>query len=631
MNPTHTSPSAPSQHANAWQSARRFLATVGDLFEQFIWGDLRDGMLDLSPLPRSLRLLVYFGMTLALLLILLITQSGWVRATFDLQPSLVLVPGRGLLIPIILYPLGLFLFGLAWTFALTGAVFSAWPIRVGLLILYLLSVAGWISSLPVSAPGYAVLGSTLVLITSITVIFGRRLRRHPLRLFALLLLTTGGLFAAIHAPTVAQDRASGLSIGSANLENNLRALAVLAMPLLILVGLDIADFAQHAAEWVTQAATSLVPRYLLLGVTWAALLWLLYAAITGWLDAPSVNQTWPSMLGVLILVLLLVGSWLTLAHIHHRTVPLRAGELMAACGRLAAPLILVYFFPPLLAYMALGVALVFQNIAIELDGMVQMGLDSAAVEIFVQVAQLLYLASLAFSTVVNLFINVWLRWIMVGVLLLTPYLLKRGRVGIAFMMVTVSIHLLWLDLTRPGAMLGALTWDDTNFMALIWAVVLVGTLAGRAWRRREFVQATPRLLLIVVILAMLRDTSFIEDPFSPFFAFAGLGFLAFGLGWDLLTSGRWANLSTPRLPQAARIFMYLGYLLITVTLVNWAVHSHDIEQLNRFTGEAALFGFFLLGRPYLFLLLFGLATDIIQLEPSASDAEPEMPVDVHVT
>lgn len=618
----HTQPDPWSEQtllARIQRNLLRLLDTTRDLFVQFIWGDLRDGMLDLEALPRPLRLLVRFGLVLAILLILLITQSNWIRATFALQPSLLLVPGRGLLVPTVLFPLGLFLFSLAWTFTLTGAVFSAWPIRLGLLALYILSVAGWVSSLPISAPGSAWLGYMLVTLTCLIVLTWHRARRRPLRLFALLLLTIGGLFAAIHGPMVAVDRSSGLSLGAANFENNLRALGVLAIPLLILLGLDIADFAQHAAEWTTQAVTSFLTGPWINLVAFAALAWLIQSAVVGWLDAPSVNRTLPSMLGISIFVLLLLGAWGTLALLGRKMLPITTSTLAAAAGRLATPLVLVYLGPPLIALISLDVALVVQIFAIEAEGWMQLGTQSEVLTAFIAVANSYYQGSFVFSTLVNYFLDIWLRVIMVIILFIVPFALHRKRIGVALMMATISIHYVWIDLTRPTGLLGQLTWDDTNFMALLWTLLLVGVAVTRAWQRNELQKIGPRVLLIVVILALLRDTSFIEDPFSPFFAFAGLGFLAFGLAWDLLTSGRWANQSTPRLPQTARIFTYLGYILITVTLVNWSVHSHDLEQLNRFTGDAALFGFILLGRPYLFLLLFGLATDIIQLESPMTD------------
>ena len=46
-----------------------------------------------------------------------------------------------------------------------------------------------------------------------------------------------------------------------------------------------------------------------------------------------------------------------------------------------------------------------------------------------------------------------------------------------------------------------------------------------------------RLLLLVLITALMRQTGFIEDPFSPVLGFTGIGMIALGLIWDALTIG----------------------------------------------------------------------------------------------
>ena len=108
--------------------------------------------------------------------------------------------------------------------------------------------------------------------------------------------------------------------------------------------------------------------------------------------------------------------------------------------------------------------------------------------------------------------------------------------------------------------------------------------------------------LLALILLLLRQTDFIENPFSPFFGFAGIGFVAFGLAWDALTAGSWANTGTPFLPRAGRIFLYIGYVLLTVTLVNWARTTHNLDFIDQFSGATALLGLNAFGKPLLYLL-----------------------------
>jgi len=95
---------------------------------------------------------------------------------------------------------------------------------------------------------------------------------------------------------------------------------------------------------------------------------------------------------------------------------------------------------------------------------------------------------------------------------------------------------------------------------------------------------------------------FIEDPFSPFLGFTGVGLIAFGIVWDSLRAGFWANHGSPSLPRVSRIFLYLGYLLFSVAVINWAVTSHDILAVDFYTGKAALGGFGLFGKPLIYAI-----------------------------
>jgi hypothetical protein len=78
--------------------------------------------------------------------------------------------------------------------------------------------------------------------------------------------------------------------------------------------------------------------------------------------------------------------------------------------------------------------------------------------------------------------------------------------------------------------------------------------------------------------------------------------IAFGVIWDMVTVGSWANSDTRSLPRASRIFLYIGYVLFTVTIVNWVLMSHNLNHVDTFTGQASLSGLNLLGKPMLYAL-----------------------------
>jgi hypothetical protein len=171
---------------------------------------------------------------------------------------------------------------------------------------------------------------------------------------------------------------------------------------------------------------------------------------------------------------------------------------------------------------------------------------------------------------------------------------------------------LWLRLTDSGGPLAFLTWRDQAQVHGWWVLWVVVVVLVWAVRRTLTPARAGWLLFLLMILVLLDQTDFIEDPFSPFFGFAGISFIAFGIVWDALTAGSWANVETRTLPRTGRIFLYIGYVLLTVTLINWALATHNLDITGRYTGDAALLGLGALGKPLLYLffpLVLALPTD----------------------
>ena len=57
------------------------------------------------------------------------------------------------------------------------------------------------------------------------------------------------------------------------------------------------------------------------------------------------------------------------------------------------------------------------------------------------------------------------------------------------------------------------------------------------------------------------------------------------------------------MPRTARILLYLGYALLSVTVINWVVASHDLFSVRLFTGGGAMLGFTAFGRPMLYAVI----------------------------
>jgi hypothetical protein len=107
---------------------------------------------------------------------------------------------------------------------------------------------------------------------------------------------------------------------------------------------------------------------------------------------------------------------------------------------------------------------------------------------------------------------------------------------------------------------------------------------------------------MTLVTLLLRQTDFVSNRFSLFVGSGGLGFLAFGILWDALTIGAWANEGSRGLPRVSRIFLYLGYVLMTVTVINWAVVSHDLAAVGHLTGDVGLVGLEAFGKPLLYTI-----------------------------
>jgi hypothetical protein len=136
-----------------------------------------------------------------------------------------------------------------------------------------------------------------------------------------------------------------------------------------------------------------------------------------------------------------------------------------------------------------------------------------------------------------------------------------------------------------------------------WTVILVGAVVYCLLRRTLAERRANQLLFLALILLLLGQTDFISNRFSPFFGFAGIAFLAFGIIWDALTVGAWANVDTPGLPRTSRIFLYLGYVLLTIVVINWAAVSHDLAMVGQLTGDLGLVGLDRFGRPLLYAII----------------------------
>jgi hypothetical protein len=491
---------------------------------------------------------------------------------------------------------------LTWSYILVGARRCHWAIRLGAWVAFTLLCAGWLSSLLLTNPLHVVGGAALYAAVTFLYFWPRWGHMRLALDFAVTLLCIGVFFATVQFPLVVQDLASNLPIGKTILEGNLRTLAVLAVPLLILIGLDIADFTLAAATWSSEALTRLLPGALLPLVTVGCLLWLLGKSIFHLLAGFATAGTQilvTQLTGPLVLVALLWGAWSSLAAIFPHTREIQIGDLPAAAGKVAVALVVAFLLPLFLSYAAVEIAQIVQTLAVELASGL-FGEYSA----FVQWASRFYAAASALSATALDYQGQWQQLCAALAIAAAPVLYRRGRAASGLYAITAGITYLWVSVTRPGEPLQAVGWTSPEPVVFAWVLLLLLWSLWHAARKTVSAHSIRTLLPVALILLFMGETNLIAAPLDPIFSLAGVGYLAVGLGWDLLTAGNWANVSSAALPRTSRIFLYLGYVLLTVMLINWAVAAHDFTMLDRFTGEAAIAGLFLLGYPFLYAILY---------------------------
>lgn len=555
----------------------------------FVWADLREGLIDLRGLSRPVRALAWIGFgLLALMLVAVLFNDFW-RATSPLLTLTEPLPGRGRMLPIALLPATLFLLSVSWAFLLTGALRSHILIRLGVLFLFLPAAGLWLANSLASAGisgislGLVVSGVATLAVPLFFLLAARRKPRPAGEFLALLVLT-----ALVFIPTQADDVESWRQLGSplmiAKIEATLGFLSYLILPLLLLVGVDIANFARQASGWTMRVATERFPFWLeitaLVALLGLRLRFVLKEAIEH-IAADGFNAVALAYAGSLGVIVIVGLAWLLVTRVPSALPSAVSASSAAEAGeRLALPLIIASNGAQLIAFAGLWISLGL------LPLLTVVGPLSGAADRFGKAAA-----------------EPWTIAVNVLAVVAAVYLARRGQRGPALYLAIFGLLALWFELTAPGRPLAALTWEGAQPTDFWLVVTLIGIALVWALRRRLTEQRVAALLFAGILTGLLRQTDFISSPFSPLFGFAGVGFLVFGLAWDALTAGSWANVETRGLPRTGRIFLYLGYVLLTVTAVNWAVTGHDLAAVGRLTGDVAIVGLNRFGRPMLYAVL----------------------------
>ena len=581
----------------------------------FVWTDLKSGMMDLRGLSRLTRTTILFGFSLLFGTVLILLINDFLRDRFSLialPNSFISVPGRGMMLPVPLVPLTLFLIAAAWSFAMAGAIHSHLGIRLGILAFYLLSATrqllGLIMSIfsgLVNPLDFVLLGIALFGILAIITFFlvSGRFKHRPALEFVLLFLLISMINFVTQLKNVSDFRLTGIPLNLVNLQFDIQQLGSIVLPFLLYLGVDIADFTCNSAGWISKALTKHLSKLAVISVFFLFCIWRIYGLVMEYLERLSQSSFQAeamSLLGALGEILIVGLVWFGVKRLQssRKREVLGVEEMTGKAAGVALWVILAFNFFSLVNFAVMAIAAAFP---------------------------IPFLVEVIFKPInwLNQNSDEWGILVNIIAVVLAAILARRGKVALPLYLGLFGLLHLYYKVTNPGELLGAITWNGPQVVDSWW--VLVFSLIGAYLLVSKKINGDKagQLFFLLFITFLLRQTNFISNPLSPIFGFAGVGFIAFGVIWDALTSGSWANTSTPGLSRPSRIFLYLGYVILTVTVVNWSLSTHDLTSLNQLTGNTALVGLDRFGRPMLYAI-FALTLSQVFRPPSN---QAEIPAD----
>lgn len=578
------------------------------IVRDFVWADLRVGLLRVDGFSRVTRAFVLLGFLLLLATLGMVISNDAIREVtplLDLSPP---DPRRGSTIPGAAVPATLFILTVAWSYLLTGSLHAHPLVRVLIPTLYIMNHADFGGKIWESRP-LLMLASWVPLLALPAVVAARWTRpaRPPQELMAILILVTWNqLIVQLHIAEAVRDGGANLFLSSFN--NSLLNLTLLVMPFVLLTGLDIADFTRRMGGWVSAVGQQRLARWGLPVLLAGALSWQLRSALASLADIVGPGSIWQAMatLGfALVIPVWVLASWWWM----HRRVAGHGGQglsvesLHETASRWALWIIVVYFMVQLLTFTVLGVSLLL--IAL---GLMNLASAPATVE------------AIGAATRNDAIVAGWRIGIGIVAMIGGSALAWRRHATPGLFLAVFGMVSLRYTLTQPGRPLEQLLPPQRmDPVDICWTLLVLCLSLLWLGRRPLTADRCARLLAVTVMLILVEQSEFIGNRFSPFFSFAGIGFVAFGIFWDAVTIGSWANADSAALPRVSRVFLYLGYVLLTVAVVNWAIGLHDLRAIERLTGEVALDGFRFIGKPFLYATFAILIGPLLATRPRTAE------------
>lgn len=548
---------------------------VSTAVQTFILGSVREGAIDIRPLSRTLRVVVVVGLTIISAFLFGILFSDVLRVSGPLEfLANESSATRALHAPSAAFPITMVALSLGWGYMLAGALHARRLIR-WLIFIFFMTYMLFANVVPLMRPFDSIVVPILFILLFLLAFIILPRVNLPLPLeWSLILILVGSMMAMGLYGNLMMERLSGENWTATTLTALILNQFTLTIPFLLLSGLGWADFALEASGWTASAVRRHAANGLIIAMLVAVLLFRSYEHIGTLISMPLSEQA--AELGgasLFILGLVLIGVWRLRqpgeGSIHRRVI----------------------------------VGLVLANIFIQLSLLFIQALFTIPSLVFVTPASERAVDSISSIIVMLSNLEPKLRpWMFALIGLgLSVYAKRRNNPSL----VAFGLIIIWYNILR-GLMMA-----DRPLEALSYKyehVDIVGTLLlsilSLYWliRRKLTAERSIRLLVIALLMALLNQTDFLDNPFSPLFSFAGIAFLVFGIVWNILMAGSFANLSTPGLPRESRLLLYLGYVLISVAITHWYLVSHNIDK-QLLTSTINELGFISIGLPMAYLAI----------------------------
>ena len=555
----------------------------------FALDGLRAGLIDVRPLNRVTRLLALIGLLLVFGFLFSLVFGDVLRLNSSLQLLTYASSAvRGLLAPSVAVPLTLLAVALGWTYILTGALHVRRAARWFALALYILyvipglgrSILTTATTLDMTTTFTSIGGAACL---SLLILFAFALLPHlhwPLAVeFSVLWLCNSLLFLLAYAQVViGAQRTLDAPFNAGDLVTELVLIErTLLIPFLFVAGVEMVNFGRDVSGWGGKTLQRFASARMAKGLLLALLAYRGYGFARSWLSEGISAQQVNAWLGAAALA---AGLWLIL----------RWRQRKAIGDSVPMKLVLALIFGTTSSLILLTVILQWVPLLFILIVILTQDPSAMTTAGFFETVDALSQTYGQIALLVTAILGV----------IIALAAMRRGRYTVAAFgwIVAWSRGLGWL--TEPERALARWHFEYADVDVSLWlaltAVTLFWLARGQLTRTRAL-----RLFVLALLAALLNQTGFLDNPFSPLFSFAGIFFLAFGILWSVLTAGgRFLNDDSKNFPRASRVLMYLGYVLLSVSIAHWYNISHDVAN-QTLQSDFTTRGFVGIGLPLAYL------------------------------